>query len=155
MWSDDDDDGERGDMYGDGSEEDEYEGVGSSPRKAKRSKTGEEKAEEEYRADGFVVPDESDEDGDSPAHRRKRARGGSDAEDDLERMEASLEKQAAAEKKGQPKKAKKAAARDEDESEEEAGAMDVESEEEEEEFKVRRVTSKRIALENEDEDEYE
>ncbi|KJA28157.1 hypothetical protein HYPSUDRAFT_74565 [Hypholoma sublateritium FD-334 SS-4] len=157
MWSDDDDDGERGDMYGDGSEEDEYEGIGlgSSPRKAKRGKAGgEEKAEEEYRADGFVVPDESDEDADGGgggAHRRKRARGGSDAEDDLERMEASLEKQAAAEKKGQ--KGKKAA-RDEDESED-AGAMDVESEEEEEEFKVRRVTSKRIAHENDDEDEYE
>ncbi len=62
MWSDDDDD-ERVDMYGDGSEEEEYEGLGSSPRKAKR-KSGEDKAEEDYRADGFVVPDESDDEAD-------------------------------------------------------------------------------------------
>ncbi len=65
----------------------------------------------------------------------------------------ALEKQAAADKKGRahdPKKSKKAA-HDEDVSDEDAGAMDVESEEEE--FKVRRVTSKRIAHENDDEDD--
>lgn len=154
IWSDDDD--ERGDMYGDGSDEEDYERMDrSSPRKAKR-KPGEEKGEEDYRADGFVVPDESDEDADDGGRRRKRGREGSDAEDDLERMEASLEKQAAADKKvrvHEPKKSKKAA-RSDDDTDGGAGAMDVESEEEEdEEFKVRRVTSKRaIAFEDEDEE---
>ncbi|KAF8202193.1 Leo1-like protein-domain-containing protein [Pholiota molesta] len=76
----------------------------------------------------------------------------------LERMEANLEKQAAAEKKGrghEPKKSKKAAREEDEETEDEgAGAMDVESEEEDgEEFRVRRVTSKRaLALEEEDDE---
>ncbi|KAF9480525.1 hypothetical protein BDN70DRAFT_856724 [Pholiota conissans] len=142
MWSDDED--ERGDMYGNGSEEEDYDGT---PRKAKR-KPGEGKGEEDYQADDFVVPDESDEDRDDARHRRKRAREGSDVEDDLERMEANMEKQAAAEKKGRGHDTKKSSkkTRDEDEETEDEGegGMDVESEEDDgNEFRVRRVTGKR------------
>ncbi|KAJ3478599.1 hypothetical protein NLJ89_g12373 [Agrocybe chaxingu] len=72
-------------------------------------------------------------------------------------MEASLEKQAAADRKsrgGESKKSKKKDDEDEDTPDEDAeAAMDVESEEEEEEFKVRRVTSKRaITFDEEDEE---
>jgi len=155
MWSDDD---ERGGMYAGGSDDDDDDlGMGSSPRKPKR-KSAQEKPEEDYQADDFVVPDDSDDDGDGSGRRRKRVREASEVEDDLERMEADLEKRAASEKKSrtpESKKAKKMAVDDEGETEEDAiGAMDVESEEEEdeEEFKVRRVTSKRaIALDDDEE----
>ncbi|PPQ90747.1 hypothetical protein CVT25_010136 [Psilocybe cyanescens] len=154
MWSDDEDD--RAGMYGGGSDDDEDSmGAGGSPRKVKR-KSGEEKGEEDYQADDFVVPDDSDEDGDAGPS-RKRHKDGSDAEDDLERMEANLEKQAAAEKKnrgGEVKRAKKRNDDDEEDTDEDgAGAMDVESEEEEDEdFKVRRVTSKRAIAFDDDEE---
>ncbi len=55
MWSDDDDD-ERVDMYGDGSEEEEYEGLGSSPRKAKRKSGEETRPRRTIARHGFVVP---------------------------------------------------------------------------------------------------
>ncbi|KDR80568.1 hypothetical protein GALMADRAFT_240881 [Galerina marginata CBS 339.88] len=149
LWSDDED--ERGGMYAGGSDEDDDESM-ASPRKMKR-KSGEAKGEEDYQADDFVVAD-SDDDAEGAGPSRKRARETSEA-DDLERMEASLEKQAAAERRhrgSDPKKAKKKA--DVDEDTEGDDAMDVESEEEEEEeFKVRRVTSKRaIAVDDEDDE---
>ncbi|KAH9479487.1 RNA polymerase-associated protein LEO1 [Psilocybe cubensis] len=154
MWSDDDED--PAGMYGGGSEEDE-DGIGASgsPRKAKR-KSGEGKGEEDYQADDFVVPDDSEDDADAGPS-RKRQKEDSDAEDDLERMEANLEKQAAAEKKnrgGDTKKSKRRNDDDDNDTEDDgAGAMEVESEEEEDEdFKVRRVTSKRaIAFDDDDE----
>lgn len=152
MWSDDDDEG--GDMYGGGSDEEEDESMGVSPRKMKR-KAGEEKPEEDYQADDFVVPDDSDDDGEGGGHGRKRAREGS--VDDLERMEANLEKQAAAQKKSRGGDAKKPKSRnavaDKDSDDEgDDGAMDVESEEDDDDFKVRRISTKRaIAFEEEEE----
>ncbi|KAF8909343.1 Leo1-like protein-domain-containing protein [Gymnopilus junonius] len=153
MWSDDEDD--HVGMYGLGSEEEDEDGLSGSPRKAKR-KAGAEKTEEEYQADDFVVAD-SDEDANGAGPSRKRAKEANDVEDELEKMEAKLERQAAAERKGRAgdtKKSKKKADEDEEDTEDEgAGAMDVESEEDEdEEFKVRRVTSKRaIAFDEEEE----
>lgn len=153
MWSDDE---ERG-AYPAGSEDDDDDlGMGNSPRKPKR-KSGQEKPEEDYQADDFVVPDDSDDEGDGSGRSRKRAREASEVEDDLERMEADLEKRAASEKKNrtpESKTAKKKAVGGDETEEDGAGAMDVESEEEEdeEEFKVRRVTSKR-ALAFDDDDE--
>ncbi|KIM44531.1 hypothetical protein M413DRAFT_442496 [Hebeloma cylindrosporum] len=147
MWSDDDNRSE---------EDDDDLRAGNSPRKPKR-KPAQEKPEEDYQADDFVVPDESDEEGDGSGRSRKRAREASEVEDDLERMEADLEKRAASEKKNrtpESKKAKQKAVGGDETEEEGVGAMDVESEEEddEEEFKVRRVTSKRaIAFDDDDE----
>ena len=153
MWSDDE---ERG-HYAAGSDDDDDDlGTGNSPRKPKR-KSGQEKPEEDYQADDFVVPDDSDDEGDGSGRSRKRARETSEAEDDLERMEAHLEKRAASEKKNrspESKKTKKKPVTGDETEEDGAGAMDVESEEEEdeEEFKVRRVTSKRaIAFDDDDE----
>jgi len=142
---------DRGDIYTDdedetgmyaGEEEDDDDRM-SSPRKPKRK--GREDVAEEYQADDFVVPDESDDDN---GHGKKKARGNSAEADDLERMEAKLEKQASKNRGDDGKKSKKV--HDEDLTDEDQGAMDVESEEEE--FKVRRVTSKR-ALATEDDDE--
>jgi RNA polymerase-associated protein LEO1 len=153
MWSDDE---ERG-PYAAGSEDDDDDlGMGNSPRKPKR-KSGQEKPEEEYQADDFVVPDDSDDEGDGSGRSRKRAREASEVEDDLERMEADLEKRAASDKKNrtpESKKAKKKAVDGDETGEDGAGAMDVESEEEEEdeEFKVRRVTSKRAIAFDDDEE---
>ncbi|PPR03191.1 hypothetical protein CVT26_008039 [Gymnopilus dilepis] len=152
MWSDDEDD--HAGMYGGGSDDEYEDGLGGSPRKGKR-KAGLGKAEEDYQADDFVVAD-SDEEGDSGGPSRKRAKETSEVEveDELEKMEAKLERQAAAERKGRSGDAKKSKKdEDEDETEDEgAGAMDVESEEDEEEFRVRRVTSKRaIAFDEEEE----
>lgn len=148
---------DRGDIYTDdeeesglyaGEDEDEDErGMGSSPRKPKR-KAGDITGED-YQADDFVVPDESDDDGVSGGRSKKKAKDYTD-DDDLERMEAKLEKQVAAERKGRGGDSRKSKTEDEETGEDEAG-MDVESEEEEE-FRVRRVASKRAVVEG-DEDE--
>jgi len=146
------DDEEEPGMYAGDEEDDVEHHIGSSPRRSKR-KSGEDTAED-YQADDFVVPDESDEDGLEGRRSKKKARETSAEKDDLERMEAKLEKQAAAERKhreGDSKKAKKFDAEEEETEGEDGAAMDIESEEEEEEFKVRRVTSKRaMNLEEED-----
>jgi len=119
---------------------DDEEGYGSSgsPKKSKK-RAGE---GEDYQEDDFVVADESEDEGNS---RRKRARD-MDDEDDLERMEARLEKQAAL------KKTKSSSSKKDydDESEDDDNGMEVESEEED--TKVRRVSSKR-AVPYEDEDD--
>ena len=141
------DEEETGMYAGEEEEEDEHR-TGSSPRKQKRK--GREDAAEEYQADDFVVQDESDEDnaGAGDAHGKKKARDNSTDADDLEKMEAKMEKQAAADRKHDDgKKSKKA--QDAEMTDEDQGAMDVESEEEE--FKVRRVTSKRAIAEEEEE----
>ncbi len=145
------DDEEEPGMYAGDEDDDVEHAIGSSPRKSKR-KPGEDTAED-YQADDFVVPDESDEDGLEGRRSKKKARETSAEKDDLERMEAKLEKQAAAERKnreGDSKKAKKFDAEEEETEGEYAAAMDIESEEEEE-FKVRRVTSKRAMNLEEDE----
>src|SRR6266545_3961800 len=90
---------DRGDIYTDdeeesglyaGEDEDEDErGTRSSPRKPKR-KVGESTGED-YQADDFVVPDESDDEGVDGGRSKKKVRDEVD-EDDLERMEAKLEK---------------------------------------------------------------
>ena len=157
MWSDDDDD--RPGMYGGGSEEedDERSGNRGSPRKMKR-KAVEEKGED-YQADDFVVPDDSEDDGEGRS--RKKVRETSEMEEDpLDRLEANLEQQVADKKRadkkpsGSPRKSKKKKQdENDDETEEEGGdPMDVESEEEDEEFKVRRVTGKRAVAFDEEEE---
>jgi len=149
---------DRGDIYTDdeeesglyaGEDEDEDErGIGSSPRKPKR-KAGEITGED-YQADDFVVPDESDDDGVGGGRSKKKAKDYAD--DDLDRMEAKLEKQVAADRKGRGGESRKPKIENNDEETgEEEAEMDVESEEEEE-FRVRRVASKRAVAE-EDEDE--
>ena len=159
MWSDDDDD--RPGIYGGGSEEDDDERSGNrgSPRKMKR-KAGEEKAED-YQADDFVVPDDSEDDGEGGVRSRKKVRETSEMEEDpLDRLEANLEQQVADKKRadkkpiGSPRKGRKKKQDDnDDETEEEGGdPMDVESEEEDEEFKVRRVTGKRAVAFDEEEE---
>ena len=159
MWSDDDDD--RPGIYGGGSEEedDERSGNRGSPRKMKR-KAGEEKGED-YQADDFLVPDDSEDDGEGGVRSRKKVRETSEMEDDpLDRLEANLEQQVAEKKRadkkpiGSPRKGKKKKQDDiDDETEEEGGdPMDVESEEEDEEFKVRRVTGKRAVAFDEEEE---
>ena len=157
MWSDDDD--ERPGMYG-GSEEEDDERSGSrgSPRKMK-GKAGEEKGED-YQADDFVVPDDSEDDGEGGGRSRKKVRETSEMEEDpLDRLEANLEQQVADKKRADKKPSsgskgkKKKQNNDDDETEEEGGdPMDVESEEEDEEFKVHRVTGKRAVAFDEEEE---
>ncbi|KAF9531750.1 Leo1-like protein-domain-containing protein [Crepidotus variabilis] len=167
---------DRGDIYTDDEEEqgmyagddfdDDDDGFGGSSRKQKRKGGDDKERGGDYQADDFVVPDESD-DEDAGGHGRasgsrskKRARDASAEEDDLERMEAKLEKQAAAERKSpkKPKKKKKSVDDDDNEGDAEAtdedvAAMDLESEEEDE-YRVRKVTGKRtIAIEEDDDDE--
>ena len=120
MWSDDDDD--RPGMYG-GSEEDDDERSGSrgSPRKMKR-KAPDEKGED-YQADDFVVPDESEDDGFGGGRSRKRVKETSEMEEDaLDRLEANLEQQVQDKKRSDKKpsgpvgKGKKKKRDDEDET---------------------------------------
>jgi RNA polymerase-associated protein LEO1 len=156
MWSDDDDD--RPGMYSE-EEDDDRSGNRGSPRKMKR-KAGEEKGED-YQADDFLVPDDSEDDGEGGGRSRKKVRETSEMEEDpLDRLEANLEQQVADKKRadkkpiGSPRKGKKKKQDDnDDETEEEGGdLMDVESEEEDEEFKVRRVTGKRTVAFDEEEE---
>lgn len=69
-------------MYGSGSQEDTYEALDIGlPRKAKRGKSGREERAEEYRADGFIAPNELDDNaggggrtpGSAPAAMRRMA----------------------------------------------------------------------------------
>jgi RNA polymerase-associated protein LEO1 len=149
-WSDDD---EPEGMYGGGAGSDEeldFSATRGSPRKGGKRKSEAEKDEEDYQADDFVVPDDDEEEGGGG---RKQGRDQSEAEDDLERLEANIEKQAAAERKGRGsdvKKPKRVADSDED-----ADGMDVESEEDADDHKVRRVTSKRAIAFDEDEEDDE
>jgi len=144
---------DRGDIYTDDEDEtgmyageEEDDDRMSSPHKPKRK--GREDVAEDYQADDFVVPDESDDDDNGAGHRgKKKARGNSADADDLEKMEAKLEKRAAKNRGDDGKKSKKA--HEEDLTDEDQGAMDVESEEEE--FKVRRVTTKRALATEDDE----
>jgi RNA polymerase-associated protein LEO1 len=134
-------------MYAGEEEEDDEHPTGTSPRKAKRK--GKEDATEDYQADDFVVPDESDDE--SGARGKKKARGHSAEADELEKMEAKMEKQAAADRKYRVDDGKKSKRpQDAEMTDDDQGAMDVESEEEE--FKVRRVTSKRAITAEEEEE---
>lgn len=159
MWSDDEDD--RPGMYG-GSEDDDDERSGSrgSPRKMKRKAGAGDEKGEDYQADDFVVPDDSEDDGEGGPSRKKVRETSEMEEDPLDRLEANLEQQVADKKRADKKpsstggKGKKKKHDDDDETEDEgADPMDVESEEEdEEEFKVRRATGKRaMAFDDEEE----
>ena len=138
-----DDDEETG-MYA-GEDEDDEHRMSMSPRKPKRKAA--EGAAEEYQPDDFVVPDESDDDAAGAASARGKGKASAAEQDDLEKMEARLEK-AAADKKSRGDDSKKSV-KAEDVTEDE-GAMDVESEEEE--FKVRRATGKRAMAAEDDEE---
>jgi len=138
-----DDDEETG-MYA-GEDEDDEHRMSMSPRKAKRKAA--EDAAEDYQPDDFVVPDESDDDAGAGARGKGKVKAeGAVEEDDLEKMEARLER-AAADKKSRGDDSKKPKKEDVTEDE---GAMDVESEEEE--FKVRRATGKRAMAAEDDEE---
>jgi RNA polymerase-associated protein LEO1 len=139
-----DDEDETG-MYAGEEEDDDEHRTSVSPRKAKRKATDD--ATEDYQVDDFLVRDESDDDG---AGARSKTKGNVAEEDDLEKMEAKIEKQAASDRKGRGQESKKSKAARGEATDDDQGAMDVESEEEED--RVRRVTSKRaIAVEDEDE----
>ncbi|KAI9066955.1 Leo1-domain-containing protein [Trametes sanguinea] len=144
MWSDDEDD----DLgFGRGGSEDEY---GDEDRKGKRRKDadgGERKGPGEYQTDDFLVPDtDEDEDFEEATTRRKKRRSARDEEhaeeDDLERLEAQISQNEAAERKRRQREG------GEDDAEgapsgQGAGAtgedaMDVESEEEDDDFALRR-----------------
>ncbi|KAH9888930.1 Leo1-like protein-domain-containing protein [Cubamyces lactineus] len=170
MWSDDDDDDVG---FVRGGSEDEY---GVDDRKGKRRKSGEENARKgpgEYLTDDFLVAD-TDEDEDfaeEDTGRRKRKRSARTEEDeaeedDLERLEAKISQNEAAERKRRQKeeapgggeggieRSVGASAADED-------AMDVESEEEEDDdFALRRSRAssgprkrRAIGLDEEEEEE--
>ncbi|TFK39967.1 Leo1-like protein-domain-containing protein [Crucibulum laeve] len=149
VWSDDEEDAGG---FAASDEEDEDGMGGGSPRKSKRKETEEKKGPEDYQEDDFVVADSSEEEGGS---HRKRARDGSEVEEDpLDRLDAKIEQQDA--KKRRKETSGKGG--DEDETDDDKGAaMDVESEEEdeEEEFKVRRAgagTRKRAVNFDDDEE---
>lgn len=150
VWSDDEED------IFPGSEEEEEDGAGrNSARKAKRKTPAEEKkGPEDYQEDDFVVADSSDEEAGAA---RKRAREGSEMEEDpLDRIDAKIKEQEDA-KKRRRVSGEKGGTDDGDETDEaKVDAMDVESEEEEEEeFKVRRPggTRKRAAINFDEEEE--
>ena len=139
-----------------GSEEEEEDGAGrNSARKAKRKTPGEEKkGPEDYQEDDFVVADSSDEEAGTL---RKRAREGSEMEEDpLDRIDAKIKEQEDAKKRRRVSGEKGGRDGGDETEEEKVDAMDVESEEEEEEeVKVRRPggTRKRAAINFDEEEE--
>ncbi|KAI0820363.1 Leo1-like protein-domain-containing protein [Trametes gibbosa] len=173
MWSDDDDDDP---AFGRGGSEDEY-GDESAGRKGKRKASGDEtgrKGPGEYMTDDFLVAD-TDEDEDfagEGAKRRKRkrtTRGAEEdegAEDDLERLEAKITQNEAAERKrrqrdGGDDAAGSSGAKDADADTAGEDAMDVESEEEEDDFGPHRSRTsghrkrRAIGVDEEEEEEEE
>ncbi|KAI0350669.1 hypothetical protein OH77DRAFT_1506878 [Trametes cingulata] len=168
MWSDDEDD-DAG--FGRGGSEDEYGDEGDG-RKGKRKKSGDEsgrKGPGEYQTDDFVVADtdEDDDFAEEETSRRKRKRAAREEEeeeaeeDDLERLEAKITQNEAAERKRRQREGGEAAAESSGKDADAAGedAMDVESEEEEDDdFALRRSRAssgprKRRAIGLEDEEE--
>ncbi|KAF5362420.1 hypothetical protein D9756_002435 [Leucocoprinus leucothites] len=125
LWSSDEDAGGEYDNYDD--EDDD--GAGSSTRKGKRKAATKERTKtgEDYQEDDFVVADSSDEEG-VP---KKKPKNTSDAEDDLDRLDAQIEEQDTNKRKKPGKSGNASDETDED-------GMDVESEEEDDDFKVRR-----------------
>ncbi|KAI0644172.1 Leo1-like protein-domain-containing protein [Trametes meyenii] len=148
MWSDDDDD-DAG--FGHGGSDEEY-GDDGDRRRGKRKQSGEESGKKgpgEYERDDFLVADtdEDDDFAEDETRRRKRKRAAREEEeeaeeDDLERLEAKITQNEAAERKRRQREGAgddaEADAQDADAAGEDA--MDVESEEAEEEddFSVRR-----------------
>ncbi|KAI0372747.1 Leo1-domain-containing protein [Pilatotrama ljubarskyi] len=169
MWSDDEDDDVG---FGRGGSEDEYGDEGDG-RRAKRKKSGDEsgrKGPGEYQTDDFVVADtdEDDDFAEEETRRRKRKRAAREEEeeaeeDDLERLEAKITQNEAAERKRKQREggdtAAESSAKDADAGAAGEDAMDVESEEEEDEdFDLRRSRAssgprKRRAIGLEEEEE--
>lgn len=150
VWSDDEE--AAYDMYGAESDEDHDLDSGPSPRRRAGRKggggtrsSGDARKEGKYQTDDFVVSDSPSDDGDSESGKRskkkKKADRGQSDEDDLDKLEAKIERQEEAERK-----IGKDEIQEDDHPEPEE--MDVESEEpdEDDEHQVRKAGGKRRRL---------
>lgn len=145
MWSDDDEEEED---FGEGGSDDEFGGEGSARKKPKLGRSDQDnngkKGPGEYQTDDFVVADSDEEDanfGESDDEgTRKRTRperpDEEEVEDDLEKLEAKIDQQAAAERKRRQRGEGDADGGDDDKGEQ---GMDIESEDEDEDLTVRRA----------------
>lgn len=166
MWSDDDEEEEG---FGEGGSEEEFGVEGSARKKAKRRRSDQDnigkKGPGEYQTDDFVVADSDEEDGnfgdsDDEGNRKRARRKHADEEepeDDLEKLEAKIDQQAAEERRRRQNGEGDADDVAEDDDKGEQG-MDIESEDEDEDFSVRRARTapgarKKRAIRLDDEEE--
>lgn len=154
VWSDDEE--AAYDMYG--GESDEDHDIDTSPRrrtgrKAGTRLTGDARKEGKYQTDDFVVSDSPSDDGDSESGKRpkrKVADRAQSVEDDLDKLDAKIERQEEAERKMDTGEL-------EEDDRPEPEEMDVESEEpdEDDEHQVRKAGGKRRRLAADPEEEEE